>query len=77
VWPLCLQVDITDPVLEAIATKYTFEAGCRGMERQLEKICRKVTPRGPAPTDLQKLFIQTESRWLCSSSSLWDLSWYM
>ncbi|GAQ89086.1 ATP-dependent Lon protease [Klebsormidium nitens] len=36
------QVEITDAVLEAIATKYTFEAGCRGMERQLEKICRKI-----------------------------------
>jgi hypothetical protein len=51
--PLWLQVDITDPVLEAIATKYTFEAGCRGMERQLEKICRKVTPPRPAFTDLK------------------------
>ena len=39
------EVEISDEVLEAIATEYTREAGVRGLERELGKLLRKTATR--------------------------------
>jgi ATP-dependent Lon protease len=39
------QVEITEPALEVIARRYTYEAGVRGLERQLSQVMRHAALR--------------------------------
>ena len=50
------QITITDQALNAIIEQYTYEAGVRGLERQIATICRKVAVKVVNENQLDKCY---------------------
>jgi ATP-dependent Lon protease len=55
------ECEITDEAIKDLVRFYTREAGVRGLERQLARICRKVVKAGGVRKDKQKTVVSSDN----------------